>query len=115
MIGIGFRHSLQVQFSGDQVLVGEVTPEFLGPVGDIRRLALGLFSIGAGINRAPTMGLLSMYTPAAEQGATMGVAQWYTNRPGLMAFAVNMVSLPGSVWVMTAPPPGPVTAWKSTE
>jgi MFS family permease len=38
-------------------------------------VALGLFSIGAGINRAPTMGLLSMYTPAAEQGATMGVAQ----------------------------------------
>ena len=44
MIGIGFRHSLQVQFGGDQVLVGEVTPEFLGPIGDIRRLALGLFS-----------------------------------------------------------------------
>jgi MFS transporter, DHA1 family, tetracycline resistance protein len=37
--------------------------------------ALGLFSIGAGINRAPTMGLLSRYTDPAEQGATMGVAQ----------------------------------------
>lgn len=37
--------------------------------------ALGLFSIGAGINRAPTMGLLSMYADPREQGATMGVAQ----------------------------------------
>ncbi len=38
-------------------------------------VALGLFSIGAGINRAPTMGLLSRYTDATEQGATLGVAQ----------------------------------------
>jgi MFS family permease len=38
-------------------------------------LVLGLFSVGAGINRAPTMGLLSMYARPEEQGATMGVAQ----------------------------------------
>jgi MFS family permease len=38
-------------------------------------VALGLFSIGSGINRAPTMGMISMYSPPGEQGATMGVAQ----------------------------------------
>jgi hypothetical protein len=38
-------------------------------------LALGLFSVGSGINRAPTMGLLSMYADPSEQGATLGVAQ----------------------------------------
>ena len=37
--------------------------------------ALGAFSAGAGLNRAPTIGLLSVYTDPAEQGATMGVAQ----------------------------------------
>jgi MFS family permease len=37
--------------------------------------ALGAFSAGAGINRAPTMGLISVYANPAEQGATMGVAQ----------------------------------------
>jgi MFS family permease len=37
--------------------------------------ALGLFSAGSGINRAPTIGLISMYADPAEQGATMGVAQ----------------------------------------
>ncbi len=38
-------------------------------------IALGLFSAGSGINRAPTMGMISMNSPAAEQGATLGVAQ----------------------------------------
>jgi MFS family permease len=38
-------------------------------------LALALISAGSGINRAPTLGLLSILTPAAEQGATLGVAQ----------------------------------------
>lgn len=37
--------------------------------------SLGLFSAGSGINRAPTMGMISMNSPAAEQGATLGVAQ----------------------------------------
>lgn len=38
-------------------------------------LVLALISAGSGINRAPTLGLLSIVTPAAEQGATLGVAQ----------------------------------------
>lgn len=38
-------------------------------------LALGLFSIGSGINRPPVFGLISIHSPAAEQGATLGVAQ----------------------------------------
>ncbi len=38
-------------------------------------IALAMISAGMGINRAPTLGLLSIVTPAAEQGATMGVAQ----------------------------------------
>lgn len=38
-------------------------------------LSLALFSIGSGINRAPTMGLISINSPLNEQGATLGVAQ----------------------------------------
>jgi len=38
-------------------------------------VALAFFSAGSGVNRAPTMGLISIYTSSAEQGATMGVAQ----------------------------------------
>lgn len=38
-------------------------------------LSLGLFSIGSGVNRAPTMGLVSIYTPADDQGAVMGLMQ----------------------------------------
>lgn len=38
-------------------------------------VAIGLFAAGSGINRAPTMGLISMHAPAEEQGATLGVAQ----------------------------------------
>jgi DHA1 family tetracycline resistance protein-like MFS transporter len=38
-------------------------------------LSLGLFSVGSGVNRAPTMGLVSIYTPAADQGAVMGLMQ----------------------------------------
>ncbi|MEW6158905.1 MAG: MFS transporter [Verrucomicrobiota bacterium] len=38
-------------------------------------IALALFSAGSGIARAPTMGLISIHTPASEQGATLGVAQ----------------------------------------
>ena len=37
--------------------------------------ALALFAIGSGINRAPTMGLISQLSPADEQGTTLGVAQ----------------------------------------
>ncbi|HAM70367.1 MAG TPA: MFS transporter [Verrucomicrobiales bacterium] len=38
-------------------------------------VALGLFAIGSGINRAPTMGLISKNSPVDEQGASLGVAQ----------------------------------------
>jgi len=36
---------------------------------------LAVVAIGFGINRAPSMGLLSILTPPGEQGATLGVAQ----------------------------------------
>lgn len=38
-------------------------------------LALALFSGGSGVNRAPTMGMISKSADADEQGAMMGVAQ----------------------------------------
>ena len=37
--------------------------------------ALAVFSIGSGIHRAPTMGLISQLSPADEQGNTLGIAQ----------------------------------------
>ncbi len=38
-------------------------------------LGLGLFAAGAGINRPPTFGLISINTSASEQGEALGVAQ----------------------------------------
>ncbi len=38
-------------------------------------IALGLFAAASNINRAPTLGQISLNAPANEQGATMGVAQ----------------------------------------
>ena len=38
-------------------------------------VALGLFAIFSGINRAPTMGMISLNAPENEQGSTLGVAQ----------------------------------------
>ena len=38
-------------------------------------LGLALLSGGWGVNRAPTMGLISLSSPPGEQGATLGVAQ----------------------------------------
>ena len=38
-------------------------------------LALAVFAIGSGINRAPTMGLISQLSPLDEQGTTLGIAQ----------------------------------------
>lgn len=38
-------------------------------------VGLGLLSVGTSLTRAPLFGLLSSITPAAEQGATLGVAQ----------------------------------------
>lgn len=37
--------------------------------------ALGLVSIGAGLNRAPTLGLVSIFSPPEDQGTTLGVVQ----------------------------------------
>jgi MFS family permease len=37
--------------------------------------ALAILAIGMGVNRSPTLGLLSILTPPNEQGATQGVAQ----------------------------------------
>jgi MFS family permease len=36
---------------------------------------LALVAMSSGLNRAPTMGLISIFTPAAEQGAVLGVTQ----------------------------------------
>jgi MFS family permease len=36
---------------------------------------LALVAMSSGLNRAPTLGLISIFTPAAEQGAVLGVAQ----------------------------------------
>ena len=38
-------------------------------------IALALFAAGSGINRAPTMGLISLNAPAELQGTILGVAQ----------------------------------------
>ncbi len=38
-------------------------------------MGLGFVSVGSAINRPPTFGLLSINTPASEQGETLGVAQ----------------------------------------
>jgi MFS family permease len=36
---------------------------------------LAVLAVGSGINRPPTLGLISILTPPSEQGATLGVAQ----------------------------------------
>jgi MFS family permease len=38
-------------------------------------VGLGIFSIGSSLTRPPVLGMISMLTPAHEQGATMGVTQ----------------------------------------
>jgi MFS transporter, DHA1 family, tetracycline resistance protein len=38
-------------------------------------VALAVLAIGSGINRAPTMGLISILTPPNEQGSTLGITQ----------------------------------------
>ena len=38
-------------------------------------LILAVFGAGSGINRPPTFGLISIHSPAEEQGVTLGVAQ----------------------------------------
>ncbi|MDX1953581.1 MAG: MFS transporter [Verrucomicrobiota bacterium] len=38
-------------------------------------ITVGLFAIGSGFHRPPIFGLISILTPAAEQGSTLGVTQ----------------------------------------
>jgi MFS family permease len=38
-------------------------------------VGLALAAMSSGVNRAPTMGLISIFTPAEEQGAVLGVTQ----------------------------------------
>jgi MFS family permease len=38
-------------------------------------IGLALVAMSSGLNRAPTMGLISIFTPSAEQGAILGVTQ----------------------------------------
>ncbi|MGZ8899077.1 MAG: MFS transporter, partial [Limisphaerales bacterium] len=38
-------------------------------------IGLAIFAAGSGIHRPPLFGLISLLTPANEQGATMGVSQ----------------------------------------
>jgi predicted MFS family arabinose efflux permease len=47
---------------------------FSGRLG-LMLVALALFAGGSGLNRPPTMGLVSRHAPADEQGATMGIVQ----------------------------------------
>ena len=56
------------------VAVGLAALPYVGNLWGIL-VALGLFAAGSGINRAPTMGQISLNCPPSEQGATMGVAQ----------------------------------------
>src|SRR2546428_13002479 len=41
----------------------------------VLRIVLALLSIGSSLTRPPVFGLISILTPAHEQGATIGVAQ----------------------------------------
>ncbi len=62
--------------------------------------ALALFAGGSGLNRAPTMGLISKHSPANEQGATMGVAQ----NAGTLARVIGPVIATGLYkWSLPAP------------
>lgn len=54
--------------------VGMAALPFLTSRGAIL-LGLAVFAIGSGINRGPTMGLISILTPPDEQGSTLGVMQ----------------------------------------
>ncbi len=62
--------------------------------------SLALFSGGSGLNRPPTMGLVSRHSPADEQGATMGVVQ----NAGTLARIVGPVIATSLYhWRLTAP------------
>lgn len=47
---------------------------YAGTIG-VLLVGLALVAMTSGLNRAPTMGLISIFTPSAEQGAILGVTQ----------------------------------------
>jgi fucose permease len=63
-------------------------------------VGLGIFSIGSSLTRPPVFGMISMLTPAHEQGATMGVAQGV----GSLARIVGPI-FAASLFVLNAPLP----------
>lgn len=54
--------------------VGMILLPYAAGVGPLLGV-LGLVSIGSALNRAPTLGLVSIFSPPEEQGGTLGVAQ----------------------------------------
>ncbi|HEV7924093.1 MAG TPA: MFS transporter [Verrucomicrobiae bacterium] len=63
-------------------------------------VGLGIFSIGSSLTRPPVFGMISMLTPANEQGATSGVAQGV----GSLARIVGPV-FAASLFMLNAPLP----------
>lgn len=63
-------------------------------------LALALFAGASGVNRAPTMGMISKAADADEQGAIMGVAQ----SVGTVARIVGPVFAGATFWIQPARP-----------
>jgi DHA1 family tetracycline resistance protein-like MFS transporter len=60
---------------GDQVLSFKTLFSSQGKAWWMLLAAIGALSIGASLTRPPLFGMISMLTPAHEQGATLGVAQ----------------------------------------
>ncbi len=54
------------------------------------------------------------YMPCEMWSGTSPKAQWYMNIPGYSRRASMTAVSPGATVVSAAPPPCPVTAWKST-
>jgi DHA1 family tetracycline resistance protein-like MFS transporter len=69
-----FGEPMLISLSLIGVAVSLALLPFMGSLGAML-IALGLFAIFSGINRAPTMGMISLNAPENEQGSTLGVAQ----------------------------------------
>jgi len=69
-----FGEPMLISLSLIGVAVSLALLPFMGSLGAML-VALGLFAIFSGINRAPTMGMISLNAPENEQGSTLGVAQ----------------------------------------
>jgi MFS transporter, DHA1 family, tetracycline resistance protein len=64
-------------------------------------VGLGIFAMGSSLTRPPVFGMISMLTPAHEQGATMGVAQGIGSLARIIGplfsaglFALNLLGAP---------------------